>query len=213
MIWFTSDLHFNHDRAFVYKPRGFESVQEMNEVIVRNWNSVVGEEDDVYCLGDLMLGDYEAGLKLIKQLNGAIHIVLGNHDTDNRERLYAGCYNVVEIALAMRFKLAGYHFFLTHYPCITSNLEKEDLKKCTCNLYGHTHQKTNFYNDIPFMYHVGLDSHNCTPVSYTQVIADMNAKYKECIEVLGDTKKCSYYAENGKEPYCTHDCEGCVWYV
>lgn len=26
-------------------------------------------------------------------------------------------------------------------------------------------------------------------------------------------KSCSYYAENSKKPYCTHDCDGCVWYV
>ena len=26
-------------------------------------------------------------------------------------------------------------------------------------------------------------------------------------------KGCSYYAENGKKPDCTHDCVGCVWYV
>ena len=32
-IWFTSDLHFCHDRDFIYGPRGFKSVQEMNEAI------------------------------------------------------------------------------------------------------------------------------------------------------------------------------------
>lgn len=27
------------------------------------------------------------------------------------------------------------------------------------------------------------------------------------------SKSCSYYAENGKKPCCTHDCYGCAWYV
>ena len=50
-IFLTSDLHFNHDREFVWKVRGFTSVQEMNETIVKNWNSVVNPDDDVYVLG------------------------------------------------------------------------------------------------------------------------------------------------------------------
>lgn len=36
------------------------------------------------------------------------------------------------------------------------------------------------------------------------------------IQALGEeqsSKGCSYYTENGKKPYCTHDCYGCTWYV
>ena len=35
MIYFTSDLHFNHDRDFVYVPRGFQSVDEMNQTLFK----------------------------------------------------------------------------------------------------------------------------------------------------------------------------------
>jgi len=54
----------------------------------------------------------------------------------------------------------------------------------TLNLYGHTHQRTNFFEDRPYMYHVGVDSHDCYPVSLDKVIEDMNLKVKECIEML-----------------------------
>lgn len=156
----------------------------MNEAIVERWNNVVQPEDIVYVLGDIMLNDNDTGLKLLKSLKGDIRIVLGNHDTPTREELYKGCWNVSEVALAAKLKYRGYHFFMTHYPCITSNLEKESLKQCTINLYGHTHQKDNFYQDIPFIYHVGVDSHNCTPVHIDQIIEDMNAKVEECMEML-----------------------------
>ena len=183
-IYITSDLHFFHDRAFVYEPRGFSNINEMNEAIVKRWNQIVQPEDTVYVLGDIMLNDNEGGIKLLKSLKGHIHIILGNHDTPTREALYKDCENVVEVALAAKLKYKGYHFFMTHYPCFTGNLEKESLKQCTCNLYGHTHQKTNFYQDIPFMFHVGVDSHNCTPVHIDQIIEDMNKKVKECKEMF-----------------------------
>ena len=40
-IWFTSDLHFGHDREFLWGPRGFENIQEHDAVIFEKWNSVV----------------------------------------------------------------------------------------------------------------------------------------------------------------------------
>jgi calcineurin-like phosphoesterase family protein len=67
---------------------------------------------------------------------------------------------------------------------MTANLEKESLKQCTINLFGHTHQTKNFYNDIPFMYHVGMDSHNCTPVLLDDAIEEMKNKVQECKEQL-----------------------------
>ena len=188
-IWITSDWHFNHNREFIWKPRGFQSVEEMNEVIVERHNSVVAPDDEVYVLGDLCLGGGEwsitqANRTLIERMNGRLHIIIGNHDTDPRVEMYGLCDNVETINYAEKIRYNGYHFFMTHFPCLTSNLEKESLKQCTISLFGHTHQQTNFYNDIPFMYHVGMDSHNCYPVLLDDAIEDMKNKVKECKEQL-----------------------------
>lgn len=183
-IYFTSDLHFCHDRGFVYGPRGFKSVDEMNKAIVKNWNSVIKEDDDVYVLGDIMLNDNVKGMELLQSLKGRIHIVRGNHDTDERVRLYKEARNVVEVENAIYIKYKHYRFYLSHYPTMTSNLEKESLKACLINCYGHTHQHTNFYQDIPFMFHVGLDSHNNTPVLIDDAIDMMYAKAEECLKQL-----------------------------
>lgn len=188
-IWVTSDWHFNHNREFIWKARGFSSVEEMNENIIKRYNSVVGENDIVYCLGDCGLGGggQEALNQLknyIEQLNGTVIIVQGNHCTDKRIDLYRQCKNVQQVEVATTLNYRGYHFYLSHYPTLTGNLEKEPLKQMTLNLYGHTHQKTNFYEDRPYMYHVGVDSHDCYPVFIDQVIQDMNDKVKECKEEL-----------------------------
>ena len=156
----------------------------MNKAIVRNWNEIVSSDAQAYILGDVMLCNNEEGIRLLKQLKGHIHIICGNHDSDARRALYADCHNVVEVVDAKKLEYNGYHFYLSHYPTFTANLEKESLKECTINLYGHTHQKSNFYNDIPFMYHVGVDSHNCTPVLLDDVIAECEAKVVECKKQL-----------------------------
>ena len=175
-IWLTSDLHLGHDRQFIWGPRGFNSVEEMNEAIVSRWNERVAPEDDVYILGDLMLGENEIGINYLRQLNGRIHVVLGNHDTPTRQAIYLEMPNIVEVEWAIMLNYKKYHFFMTHFPCMTGNLEKETLRQMTLNLYAHTHQKTNFYEDRPYMYHVGCDSHNCCPVLLDDIIQEMKDK-------------------------------------
>lgn len=189
-IWFTSDTHFCHDRGFLYEPRGFTSVEDMNEAIVQRWNSVVAPEDTVYHLGDGMLNDTERGMEFLKQLNGKIIMIRGNHDTNPRVKAYADAPNVIEsgkYADVVTYKKI--RFYISHYPTMTSNLEKgASLREHTINLYGHTHQMDNFYQDIPFMYHVGMDSHNCYPVDIDTIIEDIKAKAAECISMLGESE-------------------------
>ena len=179
-VFATSDWHLGHDRGFITDPRGFSSVEEMNAEIVRRHNEVVGPDDEVYVLGDLMLGDNKAGLAAIAQMNGRLHIVCGNHDTDARVEAYMNLPNVVEVCTAARFKWGKLNFYCSHWPTHTDNLEKESINQCMINFYGHTHQKTNFHDDIPFIYHVGVDSHDCYPVLISDAVKEIKEKAKEC---------------------------------
>ena len=63
----TSDTHFGHDREFLYGPRGFTSIQEHDEEVIRRWNSVVNPEDEVFHLGDVMLNDNAHGISCLIQ--------------------------------------------------------------------------------------------------------------------------------------------------
>ena len=187
MIYLTSDLHFFHDRGFIYEPRGFNSIEEMNQTILDNHNKIIDSDDDVYLLGDLLLGGpnkLDEGLELINKLNGKLHLVRGNHCTDRRWAAFKECSNIVEQQNSIYLRYNGYNFYMSHFPSLTANLTKESLKQCTINLYGHTHQRNNFYCDIPYMYHVGLDSHDCRPVSLDTIIEECELKVEECKKQL-----------------------------
>lgn len=179
-IWLTSDLHFCHNRDFLYGPRGFGKVEDMNTAIVKNWNEQVSPDDDVYVLGDLMLNDNEQGLKLLKSLKGNIHVILGNHDTDARVDLYQNTYNVVEVEYGLPFKYDGYRFFLSHYPTLCTNGDSDKpLNKRVINLCGHSHTKDKFMDfDKGLIYHVELDAHDMKLVDIDTVINDIKQKLK-----------------------------------
>jgi len=177
MIYLTSDLHLCHNRPFLYEPRGYSSIYQMNEDIVSNWNSIVNTTDEVYVLGDLMLNDNDAGIKFLKQLKGDIHIIRGNHDTDPRIELYNQCYNVVEVCNSTYLKCDGFHFYLSHYPTLTSTFDIEKrLYSRLINLCGHTHTSDPFLDwdryNAP-IYHCELDAHHNAPVSIDQIIFEI----------------------------------------
>lgn len=58
MIYFTSDLHFNHKRIIQSVGRPFANLEEMHNALVNNWNSVVNDDDTIYILGDFTIGAF-----------------------------------------------------------------------------------------------------------------------------------------------------------
>lgn len=178
MVFVVSDWHFCHDRDFIYKPRGFESVYDMNTAILNKHNAVVGYDDDVYVLGDCMLMDNVSGRALMNQMKGKLHIIRGNHDTEPRIELYNSMWNVVEVCEGKFLNYNGYHFYLSHFPCLTSNIDDgKSLKKRTISLCGHTHTKDPFADwDKGAIYHCEVDAHCCYPTLLDTVIQHMENK-------------------------------------
>ena len=81
MIYFTSDLHFDHAKAIKLCLRPFATIEEMNQALIDNWNKTVTSKDEVYILGDITLShNAEKAQNYLLQLNGIKHLVKGNHD-------------------------------------------------------------------------------------------------------------------------------------
>lgn len=182
IIYFSSDLHFGHDRSFIYAARGFSSIDEMNIAIIHNFNSVVTCLDDLYLLGDIVMGNSAENIHLFQQLKGKIHLVWGNHDTSNRQRILAQQSNVVEVlGYADILTYEKQNFYLCHFPTSTSNFDEDKPlnRKLLC-LAGHTHSTEKF--DPCGSYNVAVDAHNCRPVSIETVLDDFKERKKQYAE-------------------------------
>lgn len=135
---FISDTHFFHEALIKYKHRPFKSLDEMHSCIIDNWNSVVTKDNDVFHLGDFAYrADRDALAKLIKQLNGRIHIVWGNHDEKYAKKLrhmFASCHD------DHYMKIGKQKIHLYHFP-ICSWRSKEHG---SWHLHGHSHGKRQY---------------------------------------------------------------------
>ena len=180
-IYITSDLHLGHNQPFIYEARGFRDVNEMNITIIKNINEVVKTDDNLYILGDLILGNIEEGKKLLKQIPGKVHVILGNHDTDKKREFYESLG--WDCQWGLMTKINKYSIFMSHWRTDTQNFDLKPLKREVLNFHGHSHQTSNWTKDNYCAYHVGMDSHNCYPVLFEDIINEI-IKYREKAGVI-----------------------------
>ena len=162
-IWFTSDTHFGAERTLNMSKRPFKTVEEMDETIISNWNSVVGESDIVYHLGDF--GDY----KVAEKLNGKIVLVCGNYEMcetkkviDNAllfDSIFAG-----STSIDINYCREDFHINMSHEPSL---IKKYDISNNQINLFGHIHKLCMVKR---FGINVGMDCHNFYPIDMRTVL-------------------------------------------
>lgn len=171
-IYFVSDTHFGSQRTLELSKRPFKSVEEMDSVIIKNWNETVGEDDVVYHLGDF--GNYE----IAKQLNGKIRLLKGNYERQdvNLEKYEDYFYDVI---LGETF--SGYTTYekndLTHTLFINiahepSLVKDKKISSSSINLFGHIHKLCMIKS---YGLNVGVDCHNFKPIDIETVLFYHNA--------------------------------------
>jgi len=193
-IFFTSDTHFSEQRTLELFKRPFKDVNDMDWTVVKNWNSVVSNNDVVYHLGDF------GNTEFIKYLNFKEFIFLpGNYDSDSIK------HNIISSVETPdnKIKKSYGNEIVTGYNDLNvkNNIQKKDYKRLvtlienntqivlndtTMNLvhepeknskeifylFGHIHKlgmvKKNGLN-------VGTDCHNFTPLSSDDIMFYYNA--------------------------------------
>jgi calcineurin-like phosphoesterase family protein len=112
-IFITSDTFFGRKNIIQIANRPFENVEEMNAALVENWNSVVGEDDIVYHLGNFAWTPTVAD-EMLKVLNGNIKFILGEYD-DSLIEVFE-YYEGVDIIPNDIFKDYDNKIVLSHWP-------------------------------------------------------------------------------------------------
>ena len=135
MIRYIADLHFDHESIIAYDNRPFDSLEEMNEKIIENWNSVVTDpEDRTWILGDFCTGGTGRWAEVLNRLQGHKSLIKGNHDDpsviEKVRHLFEDVADYREILDQDR------HVVLSHYPIFAFR----DHYFGGYHLYGHVHR-------------------------------------------------------------------------
>lgn len=174
--WLISDLHFGHDKPFIFQRRGFNTIQEHDQKVIELFNSIVRPDDIVYCLGDIFLGDSENGMNCFGQLNGRFYLAIGNHDTPTRLGLLHQAMEFppqewkarimdIQYGYIIKHKKACIH--LTHYPLDTGNGESPSL---VYNIHGHVHEDDSVHPEHLLRYNVAWEALGGRPIELDEVV-------------------------------------------
>ena len=133
MIYFTADTHFDHANIIHFCNRPFARVEEMNEILIANWNRKVHGNDTVYILGDMFFRTADPE-PILRQLKGKKHLIIGNHDSQWIKKI-----DINRWFASVQFYLEG------------------GKQQNTITIKGPNQHKFNLKSSLPF-YHMRLGS-------------------------------------------------------
>ncbi len=157
-IFFISDTHFGHVNIINFKDkkgdpiRPYSSVEEMDEALIKNWNSVVKPQDKIYHLGDVAIP--RKGLDCLARCNGDKVLVRGNHDI----------FKLNDYTKYFR-DVRGY-VTIENYLCSHIPIHPESKARFKKNIHGHLHSN-NLADD--FYINVSVEQINFTPISFEEL--------------------------------------------
>ena len=169
MIYFTADLHLGHTNVIRYCNRPFSTPEEMDAVIIRNWNDIIKPKDEVYILGDLTMRPATVAHEYLTQLNGRKYFIRGNHDQFLKGfEPYKDDFEWVKDYHVLR--VDGYRIVLFHFPI----LEWDQFYRGSIHLYGHVHNRPIKGDHQVILsgpaFNIGVDVNDFYPVSLTEIL-------------------------------------------
>ena len=138
MNYYISDTHFGHTNIIGFDCRPFKNTLEMEQTLIKNWNSRVTKEDVVYILGDFCWSKEKSDwLKILDQLNGSKYLIRGNHDLKNFPAEVKNKF--CQITDYKEITDNGKRIIMSHYPIM---FYRSSYGNDVWHFCGHTHNRT-----------------------------------------------------------------------
>ena len=194
-IFWVSDLHYNHDRDFIWGApgRNYKNVREMNEHIIQSWNETITEDDIVFHLGDIIFNDFDGTrlLDLFSKLRfKQLYCVFGNHTSGERhvykelmreigfpdkemfplDLSVTDTKKVTYIGYHADIEINGQYIVLNHYPITSWN----KIRRKSWMIHGHTHCNLKHTSGLKTI-DIGWD-YQRKPVSFQELQSYMSKK-------------------------------------
>ena len=172
MIYLISDTHFQHLNIIKSCGRPFSDAEEMDRIMIENWNKTVKQNDEVYHFGDVSFGRPEVAENILHQLNGRIYLIKGNHEKTVLRK--DGCRKRFEwVKDYYELKYNNKTCVMFHYPIYSWNKSHYG----SYHFFGHTHNNIQLKGRAM---DVGVDNPvvNFTPISIDDAIVYLDKKFE-----------------------------------
>ena len=165
--WLIADTHWGDSAILKFENRPFASVEEMDEALIRNWNEVVGKDDEVYVLGDVAWYDFRYAQEIIiSKLKGHKILIMGNHDFISPNPQHAArMWLSAGFDEVSRFPIILDEFWiLSHEPLYMNTLIHPYV-----NIFGHIHGNPAYKDFSPQSFCVSVERIGYKPIDFEEV--------------------------------------------
>lgn len=169
-VFFSADLHFGH-HWMATKHRRWGTVEWHDAALIDEWNDTIGQNDEVYFLGDFSFHRRAECAGIWHQLNGNKHLIVGNHDPKHIEQL-----PWVSVSQIKRVKRDGQSIYCCHYPMLTW----PNAHHGTWHLHGHSHG--NLQAPESTRMDVGYDAIGKVAISWDEVAEIMASRTYDFVD-------------------------------
>jgi len=156
-VWVWSDQHFFHKNIITFSERPYDSVEQMNEYLIANYNDYVDENDICIWVGDVGFKGNNIINELLDQCNGYKILIVGNHDFNGKKLRNL---NFDETHLIYTVDHPDASMVFTHYPMY-------NIPWPWVNIHGHLHAYPN--PDSGHTLHINV---NCEVQEYKPRLLD-----------------------------------------
>lgn len=162
-VFFSADDHFGNESIIRNAGRPFACAEEMDEVLIQNWNARIRANSILYYLGDFAHRCEPARLKRIwgrLTMPKQIHLVPGNHDgADTLALPWTSVASGILTVSASNRRFALFHYPLRSWP---------GLHRGAIHLFGHSHNRLRSYRNAM---DVGIDAWHYGPTAIDEILA------------------------------------------
>ena len=130
-------MHFSHKNVINFDNRPFNSIEEMNETLIENWNKTVKKGDTTYILGDFCWGKEPEWIAILNRLNGNKVLIVGNHDIKKMSKTLKDKF--LTIKEKHEISDCGKKVIMSHFPEMAY---KASYNPNVFMLHGHVHNLT-----------------------------------------------------------------------
>ena len=187
-LFFTSDTHYGHNnicRATTNwtdadsVTRDFKSLDHMNDTIVNNINSIVGENDVLIHLGDWSFGGFENIAEFRNRIVCKnIHLTYGNHDhhirrnKDDIQSIFSSTQDYMHLdirrpSIKGKGMMDKFSFICMHFPIASWDSMNTNM----IHLHGHTHLPKYLRIAEGRAMDIGIDGNDLEPISLDEVVS------------------------------------------
>ena len=184
MDMYISDTHLGHENLLRESRPTFESVDEMNRVIIDNINARMTRRDTLYILGDFAYRSKTPVTDMLEAIKPKMVLLIGNHDRDwlrllsdeEKQRYFTGIHT--ELGL----KKNGIELHMNHYPRLAwsrSHYFGQSLSLC-----GHIHDRRSgliaaeLFPLVKCQFNAGADINGFAPVTLEELVRNNTAFYE-----------------------------------